>query len=314
MTVRIAVSDAFKLVGVALLAIGCGRKPATLERHEETRESPKTTLDGVWRSVESPTAFRLLPEKKADFSTGQRNELYSADYSIVNDRLRIEIATPTARTVENFLIRKDHLEHESSGDAYFKEDDFFKRWLGATFEDRSAIAVPTPGESFFIQSDQQDVFKPEEHTFGTAYLQCLRNWVRDQVVLSTLKSLGSNQWRSNAEEFQCDITPEANSLPKAKNIRSGLIAIQWGAYEIQSIEVVGDSNATQDIKIVTGSYRFIPNALGERAMAALKEELRSEYKFKAVVKAPRTISEQPSLSAWDWGYIDEEGYETKRIK
>ncbi len=303
----------FILIGVTLLATGCGQQPATVERHIEPKESPKIILDGVWRSLESDMAFRLLPDGKADFSMADAKEVYSADFSTVNDRVRIEIATPMARTVENFLIRGDYLERESSGAAFFKEDEFLKRWLGASFADRAAIAVPTPGQRIIIRKEQRILFDPEIHNYGAACLEELQNMVSNNIVLANVKFL-DRYTMADGEIYECELSSEAASLPRAKNMRRGLIGVIWGTYDIQTINSIDQSSSTQNVKIITGTYKFTPNMLGERIMARQNSDLRNEYKFKAEVHTPRTISEQPWLNNWDWGHTDEDGYKTKNIQ
>ena len=301
---------AISLVGVGLVAAGCSKGPATAERHEPTEGSATISLEGVWRSVEDESAFRLLPEGKADFSYGGR--ILAADYTVSGDRLRIEVASELERRVENFIIQKDHLEAESSRDLYYKEDEFLKRWLSANFADLAAVCVPEPGKTFFIEDDERNLFKPEESTFGAAYLEALRKLLHDQVVLSSLKPVKGNLWVGDG--FQCELRPETGSWPRVKKARRGIVAFHLGKYDVLSIKSIEQSTATQDVSMVTGTYTFHPTPLGDRLMALQKEQVRPEYKFKALVKIPRTIGDQHWLNAWDWGHLDKEGYETKNIK
>ena len=297
----------------ALLLAGCNKQAVTVERNEKPEEPLKGSLEGVWRSLESEMAFRVLPDGKVDFHPVSRDVILSATFSDTGGRLRLEIAYPGTHMVENFIIRADHLEHEATGASYLREEEFLKRWLGTQFADRHVIPLPTPGESFYINTEQQELFEPENHTFGAVYLEKLKGVLGETVILGSLTPKGRSQF-NNLETYVFTLDAQISSLPKVQNIRKGLVGIQDGTYDVQKIQSVEQSKTNQDVKIMSGLYKYHPNVLGERVMALQKETVRSEYKFKAAVETPRTIAKQPRLKDWDWGYTNESGYKTNTVQ
>lgn len=268
------------------------------------------TVEGIWRSLDSKMAFQLDDDQRAEFFHGGFNEIVAADYSKTNGRLRIEIGT--RGVVENFLVRDGYLEHEKTGAAYFADEQFLKKWLGTSFADLSAVLVPVPGERFFIETDKEDLFEPRRGRFGTGYLAYLREMVDNHVVLASLEARGDPD--EDVKRFECTLNAEAESLPRVKNIRDGLIGIQQGSFEVHSISSARTSERDPVIRIVAGTYIWHPNVIGKRLLAVDNKRLREKYKFLAAIRTARTIADQPRLKAFDFGYTDQEGYETNKVE